>query len=232
MKPLAKPGAVYALLLLMCACGSDRGDPVAAGSDELEYGGSLYSGGELANARVSAQTQYVFCNQIFPQVYRAYYAALPAAGTAPENIDIVRIIGARKGSASVDASALRVILEGYSFVQFDATVTFNDFSDDGRLYIGGEIAFNGIWRDLAAQRLPDDINMRGGVNFAGDYRGSVMFTGLTASGFKLLTDTLGILIPAGNMATGYETDGFLVVNNGESTLTIHPYPVPTGNTSP
>lgn len=216
--------AITALsVVALCSCSSDRGDPLAAGSDELTYGGSLSSGTNLANAAVTDENKYALCENVFWQLYFSYLIALKQAGTAAE-FSTVRIVGDNRGYAIVEAQPITIIQPGGQHIRFNATVTYHDYSVNGKLFMGGMVSFNGLWADLDGSLLPFQLHLNGGVNFAGDYSGAIEF-GL----FSLAIDQEGSMIPVGIPVTGIPLEGSVKILSSGNEFFVNPYPFMPGS---
>lgn len=213
-----KLAVAVVISVALCGCSENRGDPIAANVNEVSFGGSLVSGGNLANAAVTDQNKFTLSQDVFWQLYLSYVAALKQAGQAPET-GTVRILGNFNGNAVVESQPI-AIQPGNQTVIYDATITYNDYSQDGKLYLGGQVSFHGTWAEVANATLPVELRLDGGVAYAGGFEGTIEFID-----FKLGIDSVGNLIPPGTAGSGFAAEGRVLIVSSDQQLIVIPYPV-------
>ena len=130
-----------------------------------------------------------------------------------------KILGDFNGYTVVEAQPIS-ILTGAQRVMFNTTVTYYDYSTDGKLFMGGKVTFNGTWAEVNNITLPVDLRIDGGIAYAGDFSGTVEFIN-----FNLGIDLEGALIPAGTPGTGFPAEGSVIIVSSDNQLTVNPYPV-------
>ncbi|MFH1070959.1 MAG: hypothetical protein V1794_15175 [Candidatus Glassbacteria bacterium] len=206
---------VFALLsafaALWAGCSNERGDPLAAPGE----GGSLSAGRNGPNLAVNAQNQLALCQEAFEQLFGAYLKALLLRASAPTAGETVRFLGNYTGYALVGAvqdsaadSLAASLAAGSSFV-----VTFYDFSESGKLFIGGSIEYAGSLRE--------DLYLDNAIAFAGDYSGTMKFLN-----FRLPVDSSNNLFPV--TATTEEllshpAVGNVQITSGDYKVLFNPY---------
>jgi hypothetical protein len=216
------PVLLLGLAVCVISCGGGGSDPVAVQQETTGLGGTLSSGGNLANVPVTTLNQYAFCENIIRQIHQAYSSAFMVVGHS-DQFETVRITGNIKGHALAKTLPIQVIQPTGRDVFFMDTTTFNDYSNDGQLYMGGSLEFIGIWREIDGVRLPVELGVSGELRFAGIYKGRASFS------TNILFNDDGSLYPVGVPSTGIPNGGIVRIRDGDKiVLDINPYPFLAG----
>ncbi len=162
--------------LVGMGCGDEN--PAAAGS-----GGPPTGGANLANRPVDATNSalvYAAANAAVGGAIASVFAQAakkPASSPALAKGVGVTVNGKDSGkvSASGDYDA------GASEVSMNVKMTFDNFSDDGRLFIGGPLDI--VYRLPNANPAGLALSYKGRLSFSGDYKGSMDFD-ISVSGGK------------------------------------------------
>lgn len=169
-----------AVLTVAALAGMGCGDenPAAAG-----IGGPPTGGANLANRPVDATNSalvYAAANAAVGGAIASVFAQAakkPTASPALAKGVGVTVNGKDSGkvSASGDYDA------GASEVSMNVKMTFDNFSDDGRLFIGGPLDI--VYRLPNANPAGLALSYKGRLSFSGDYKGSMDFD-ISVSGGK------------------------------------------------
>jgi hypothetical protein len=172
-------GAMAALWVAAFAgmgCGDEN--PAAAG-----IGGPPTGGADLANRPIDATNSalvYAAANAAVGNAIASVFAQAakkPAASPALAKGVSVTVNGRNSGrvSASGDYNA------SASDASMSVKMTFDNFSDDGRLFIGGPLDI--VYRLPNANPAGLALSYKGRLSFSGDYKGSMDFD-ISVSGGK------------------------------------------------
>lgn len=171
---------VVLVLALLAFVGMGCGDEKAVSSG----GGAPTGGANLANRPIDATNAtavYAAANTAISNAIAAVFAqAAKKPTTSPalaKSVSGVTVDGKNSGkvTASGDYTA------GNSEVSMNVKITFENFSDDGKLFIGGPLDI--AYKVPTANPTSLTISYKGTLSFAGDYKGSMGFD-ITYSGTK------------------------------------------------
>lgn len=171
--------AAAALTISTCAgvgCGDEN--KVAAG-----VGGPPTGGANLANRPIDSTNSalvYAAANAAVGNAIAGVFAQAAKKPTAsPALAKGVSVAVNGKNSGKVSASGTYDATS--SEVSMNIEVTFENFSDDGKLFIGGPLAIT--YKVPAANPAGLTFGYKGKLSFSGDYKGSMDFD-ISVSGGK------------------------------------------------
>ena len=205
--------------VFLFACNKGRQDPLGLdlGNDLAE--GRLTKGTDGPNLVVTS-TNF---DSAFQTINEAVFVIFPKAAYTvmrdPSITEPVRMIGNYSGYAVVDGSATLADTS----IESNLTLTFYDYSDEGSIYLGGSLQFQGyIYLQWGVTR---GVYVNGEIKFAGLYTGFIKY-----NDFLLPTDEMGELISIFSPNSVLENilyGGSVTVNSGENKFTlINPYQIP------
>lgn len=162
-------------ILLICfglafaGCGNSRSDPLGPGS-------SLLPGAGRANLAVTEDTKDIVCQQILEEMYSSYIKATSVVEFLYEPGSSARVIGHYNGHAAVTAinrdPSYRALL-----LYPDLAITYNHYSDSGKLYMDGIVDVKGNWQRVNRKTVSSNMLLDGTAIFSGDFSGSITFIG-------------------------------------------------------
>ncbi len=156
------------LSLLLLACGSNRGDPLAPGN-------SLLPGAGRANLALIESNQYEACQVSLDLIVDNYYKATSVISNANDPASQVRIIGNHSSYAfvSVVAPDSNGTSDPYSL---NLEIKYKDYySETGKLFISGALEMYGSAVGNASHL--SELHLYGTVEITGDYAYTVEFDG-------------------------------------------------------
>jgi hypothetical protein len=209
---------LFALSLLVLACGSDRADPISPGGS-----GSLSPGAGRANLAVVDSIMHK-ATQIFFEDIRFHFAkAIGGITTYSDTSQSVRILGNHNGyalvralhpdSAAIDTSAAPDVEVEY----------INFYSETGRLFYVGKLELYGEWRKIGGVDQLYKFDLKGTVDVSGDYACL-----LTFEAFRMALNPDGTVL---DMLAAIEAGptyslphfGTVVITSGSQTVRFSPY---------
>ncbi len=173
-------------IISLAGCSSNRGDP-------LGPGGSLRPGASMANLAVTEENKFEACQLIFEEMYSSYIKATSVVKFLFEFGSYARVIGHYNGNAAVTAINRNPSIRS-PLLYPDLAITYNHFSDSGKLYLNGTVDVKGTWQRIKRKTVSSNMLLDGTAIFSGDFSGSITFIG-----FRL---ALG----------GHGADGTVVIN--------------------
>jgi len=197
----------FALLLFVAlfafACGDDGDDnPADGGGDNNGSTSGASSKGSLSthsgnNTVVTSDNAAQVSNIITTKSHEVFGRALQTA--APKTVAGItqnlngKVNGNKSGYAQVTGTVV-VNYNGTSVgsTTYNFTCTYNDFSDDGALWFGGQVVYTGTMTMNTATSYSYNLKFNGGMKFNGTYEGSQDFvTTYTMNGtsFSYNSDT-------------------------------------------
>jgi len=209
---------LFAMLLMVCiaiffipGCSKDDdGDKSPTGG-----GGGSSSAGSLAehagaNTVVTETNADQVTTEINSTAWEVFGRAMSTASYGKAAADVTTnlkgdVAGLKNGKATVNGKMITK-MSGMTAtgVDYDFTCTFYDFSDDGELYLGGSLSYEGSAKYGSNYQLESyTITVKGGLKFNGQYSGSEDFT------------TTVKIESAGN----YSYEGTTTVTSGGKTFT-------------
>ncbi len=223
--------SVTVLSLFLAACGG--GDNPSSPVEESNLDGSLTMGDSRSNQTVTDLNRNSACQDIFTIVYRSYTkAAQDLMVDAEYGTKVVRVSGTTYGYAVTEGFTE---LSGNTIdgVTFKFEMAYNDYTDDGHLYLGGKLKFDGSMKKSGDYWIPTKIYVSQSAAFAGDYKGTILFNGL-----RLPVDSLGRQIDVTEddaVLRHYPVDGSVKIQSGSNTILYNPFyrsDRPTDNEEP
>ncbi|MHB9030866.1 MAG: hypothetical protein ACYC9O_19015 [Candidatus Latescibacterota bacterium] len=177
-------------MFLVMSCGGDDDNNPVNGGGNTNTGGSAASKGSLtqhsgANAAVTESNVQQVSTTVTSKSFEVFGRALstvkysktakPVAGTIM-TLD-GKVDGFKSGNAQVKGTMTMTqagtSVSGYTY---NFTCTYNDFSDDSQLWMGGELAYTGTYDMTNTSSMKYDITINGGLKFNGLYEGIQDFT--------------------------------------------------------
>ncbi|MCE5272138.1 hypothetical protein LLH00_12750 [bacterium] len=211
--------SVTVLFLLAVACGGS--DNPNSPDNENNLDGSLTMGGSRDNQTVSELTRNTVCQDIFSMVYRSYVqAARELMVDAEYGTKTVRVSADMYGYA-VTPGFTELSGNTLDGVKFKFELAYNDFTDDGHLYLGGKLKFDGTMKFRGDYWVPKTLYISQSTDFAGDYKGSIQFNDL-----RLPLDSLGRLVAVtaeDTVLRQYPVDGSVNLKSGSNTFRYNPF---------
>jgi len=156
-------------LMGVAGCGEDNSPTGGSGNTSVPDHAGANTAITSSNAAGVMTESAVSVNSALGRVIVAAASAKPAAQAAISN---VVINGLQSGSITVTSGDFTT---SGSTQSLNANIVFDDFSDDGQLYIGGEVALDLDYTlDIAN---PTNINLnfsqQGDLAFSGKYQGTL-----------------------------------------------------------
>ena len=209
------------LILVLCAifsaCSKGRQDPLSVDQENELPEGRLTLGGDGPNVVVSRSNADSASQTINEAVFTVFQKAVYAVSNRPSMSEPVRMNGDYYGYAVVGGTSATA----GKMVNFELKTIFYDYSDDGLIYIGGSLRYQG---PIDNQGVTQDICVNDEIKFAGLYGGFIRYNNL-----MLHTDEQGNLVsifsPA-SVTNELPRSGTVTYNSGGSNLTLNPYPGP------
>lgn len=161
---------------LMTACGGNNDDTVSPG-EAGDAGGSLTMGSGMANTVISEQNKKSACEDIFKVIYAVYNKSFLTMISAEDYLSSMRIEGFNYGYATTEGFSE---LSGNTIdgVDLKFDLTFYNYSDNGRLYLGGKLTFESHMDYKNDTWVSRDVFVDLKAAFAGDYKGMMEFKNL------------------------------------------------------
>ena len=165
-------------LFLGFGCSKDDGGSPTGGDVNA---GSLSERSNVPNEQVTVGNVDQVVSKINTVAMNTYTKALLSVEKPAVNITANLggdVPGDHSGKADVDGEVITkysgITLTG---VDYNVICTYYDYSDDGELFLGGSVAYTGVTKYDANNKLTDySVTMRGGLRFNGTYEGSEEFT--------------------------------------------------------
>jgi len=211
------------LMLVLClisfACSKGNQDPLGIDQEnELPEGRLTTALGSYGpNVVVSWSNADSASQTINEMVFTVFQKAADAFSGRPSMSEPVRMNGDYNGYAVVDGTSELV----GKTVNFELKAIFYDYSDDGSIFIGGSLRYQG---PIDVHRVTHDTRVNDEIKFAGPYGGFVRYNNLL-----LHTDEQGNLVsifsPA-SVTNDLPRSGTVTYNSGENNFTLNPYPAP------
>ena len=205
--------------VIFFACSEGRQDPTGIDEGSGLTEGLLTKGTDGPNLVVTLSN----ADSASQVINEAVFAALPKAAYAvisdPSITEPVRMMGDYSGYAVVDGSATFADTS----IENNLRLTLYDYSDDGLIYLGGSLQFQGfIYLNWGVTR---SVRVNGKIKFAGPYNGFIEY-----NNFLLPTDEGGNLVSifaSIRELSKINRGGSVTVISGENEFRlINPYPVP------
>lgn len=205
--------------VIFFACGKSSQDPLGVdqGNDLSEEGRLTTTlGSNGPNLVVTWSNADSACQTINEAVFTIFPKAGFAASNRPVMTEPVRMNGDYNGYAIVDGTSELV----GKITNYDLKAIFYDYSDDGLIYFGGSLRFQG---PIDKQGVIQDLHLNDEIKFAGPYRGFIEY-----NHFKIPIDNMG------NMISIYEPceiiakidrAGNVIFRSGGNIFPKNPYPV-------
>ncbi len=234
LRPAALPVVLLAALLAL-ACSGDGVDPLLLDNPELTGGGKLSMGGHGPNRIITWSNADTASQELDEALVQAYYKASQSIKRHSDLRGQVRIIGDYYGYAiaSVELSPDfiitpdSVIVPDTATATYDLSLVFSDYSDQGKLFMGGSLRLRGRRSSFGLLR---DFQVWDALYFSGSWQGMARY-----DGFLLPFD------PSGQLYSVFITDlltvlklqrrGSITYHSGGNSLNINPYPSATALTS-
>ncbi len=201
--------------LALAGCNSNRRDPLGPGS-------SLLPGAGRANLVVTEDNKYQACQLIFEEMYSSYTKATSLVLFLYEPGSYARVIGHYNGHAAVTAIN-RVPSRSNMLYSPALGITYNHFSDSGKLYMDGTVDVKGSWQRANRKTVSSYMLLDGTAIFSGDFSGSITFIGfeLALGGHGGVVDMLAMMEepPTNNLPQV----GTVVISSGEDSISFRPY---------
>lgn len=144
----------------------------------IPTGGSLTLGASGPNTVVSQSNISSVSGQVLGTTFSVFGRAQSALSSAGYLAAVSRVNGNSSGYADISGS----FSGGISGGSFDFSATFVDFSDNGALFIGGGLAYQGdISVNSATYAVQTEIRLDGTLDFAGTYSGQIKFENVRIS---------------------------------------------------
>ena len=202
--------------VVFLACSESRQDPMGIDQGNGLSEGSLTVSGDGPNTVVTASNADSASQAINETALSAFQKAAFAFDIRPSQVEPVRMDGSYNGYAVVDGSAEKA----GAISNYNLKATFYDYSDDGLIYIGGSLQFQG---SMDKQGITKDIFVNDEIKFAGTYSGSLEY-----SNFRIPIDNMGNIIsifaPCAVIAT-IDRSGNLIFRSDGNVIIKNPYPV-------
>ena len=213
---------IFISLAYLTSCSNNRVDPVATENVAGDFGGWLASGGDGPNEIVEYGERLIFFQNIFTRFYGSFKKSLFPLAMAPSFINSVRVLGNSKGNFTVEYSdVIPDSLKNSSTNYYNLNMTFYDYSDDGRNYLGGKLSCSTSIKISTGGSEQADMLLDGGLVFAGDYTGSIEF-----DNFNALLHSDGKLVglsPDSVDLSKHIVSGNIIIRSGDETFTFNPY---------
>jgi len=209
------------LMLVLClisfACSKGNQDPLGVDQENELPEGRLTLGSDGPNVVVSWSNADSASQTINEAVFTVFQKAVYAVSDRPVMTEPVRMNGDYNGYAVVDGTSAPMGTR----VNFELKAIFYDYSDDGLMYIGGSLRYQG---PIDNQGVTQDIRVNDEIKFAGPYGGFIRYNNLL-----LHTDEQGNLVTI--FSSVYVTNrlprsGTVTYNSGGNNFTLNPYPAP------
>ena len=198
------------------ACGEGGQDPLRIDQGNELPEGRLTVSGDGLNTVVAASNADSASQTINEAALFAFQKAAYAFDIRPSLSEPVRMDGSYHGHAVIDGSAEKVA----TITNYNLKATFYDYSDDGSIYIGGSLQYQG---SINKQGITLDIRVNDEIKFAGTYSGSIEY-----NSFRIPTDNMGNIIsifaPCEVIAK-IDLMGNVTFRSGVNTFTKNPYPI-------
>ena len=199
------------------ACSGGNKDPMGIDQQDNELTeGRLTVSGDGPNTVVSTSNADSASQIINEAALLAFQKAAYAFDVRPSLVEPVRMDGSYNGYAVVDGSAEKV----GGINNYNLKATFYDYSDDGSVYIGGILQFQG---SMDKQGITKDIHVDDEIKFAGPYSGSMEY-----NNFRIPIDNMGNIIsifaPCEVIAE-IECEGTITFRSGSNDIIKNPYPI-------
>jgi len=209
-----------AFSVFSASCGSGRGDPTTTPGGTGDLGGSLASGKNGANLAVTDPNSLAFSLELFKDLYPSFLKAMSGTSIVPEAGGQVRILG---GFTGYGIASLPPDTLGTSATINGLEITYYDYSEAGRIFMGGKVTFSGTFSKVGTRWVPTRVILNsGGLAFAGSYSGTVTFDSL-----RVFFDSQGALIDfiqePDSVICPLPIQGNMFVNSGGGTLRFNPY---------
>lgn len=204
---------------LMTACGGKNDDTVSPG-EAGDAGGSLTMGSGMANTVITEQNKKSACEDIFKVIYAVYNKAFLTMISAEDYLSSQRIEGYNYGYATTEGFSE---LSGNTIdgVDLKFDLTFYNYSDNGKLYLGGKLTFDSHMDYKDNNWISRDVHVDLKTAFAGDYKGMMEFKNMlfpvNSSGqlFSLSTaDSILAIQPF---------DGKVKITSGANNIEFNPF---------
>ncbi|HUU28942.1 MAG TPA: hypothetical protein VM123_14115 [archaeon] len=159
-------GFLLVLGIAFAGCGDNNNEPLG-----VDSGSTLTKGADGPNVVVTEQNGGTVRELMTGVVLKAFDKALAALASGTQLAATARITGDRSGYAQVDGSSTT----GETAVNYDFTLKFYDYSDNGSLFIGSSLSYKGDVSVIAG-KVYTKTTLNGEVKFAGPYSGSIKYS--------------------------------------------------------
>jgi hypothetical protein len=205
--------------VIFFACGEGRQDPLGPDPESGLTEGRLNKGTDGPNLAVTDTNLDSAIQTVDEAVFVVFPKASDAVMTDPSIKEALRMMGDYDGYAVVDGSATFADTS----IENNLRLTLYDYSDDGLIYLGGSLQFQGfIYLNWGVTR---SVRVNGKIKFAGPYNGFIEY-----NNFLLPTDEGGNLVSifaSIRELSKINRGGSVTVISGENEFRlINPYPVP------
>ena len=210
---------ILVLGAIFSACNKGRQDPLSVDQENELPEGRLTTtlGSDGPNVVVSRSNADSASQTINEAVFTVFQKAVYAATSRPVMTEPVRMNGDYNGYAVVDGTSELV----GKTVNYELKAIFYDYSDDGLIYIGGSLRYQG---PIDVQGVTHDTRVNNEIKFAGPYGGFIRYNNLL-----LHTDEQGNLVTIFSpvsVTNNLPRSGTVTYNSGENNFTLNPYPAP------
>ena len=210
---------ILALGAIFLVCSKDNQDPLGVDQEnhDLQEGRLTTTlGSDGPNVVVTWGNADSACQTINEAVFTIFPKAADAFTNRPSMSEPVRMNGDYNGYAVIDGTSALV----GKTTDFELKVIFYDYSDDGLIYIGGSLRFQG---PIDKQGVVQDFRINDEIKFAGPYGGFIDY-----NHFRIPLDNMGniisVLSPCEIIAK-IDREGTVTFRSGGNNFIKNPYPV-------
>ncbi|MCE5249761.1 hypothetical protein LLG96_06025 [bacterium] len=177
-------GLSFALTMAL-GCGDsdddkDNNNPANGGGGTTA--GSLTERPNSANVVVTKENVQTVSNEVNTVAWTAFGKAMQTASYGKQAADYTtnldgEVSGASSGKAVVKGKMVsKMSGTTPTGIDYDFTCTLYDYSDDGKLFLGGTFTYKGAATYSGYTLNKYEITVTGDINFNGTYQGSEKFT--------------------------------------------------------
>jgi hypothetical protein len=204
---------------LISACGGKNDDTVSPGAAG-DAGGSLTMGSERANTVITEQNKKSACEDVFKVIYTVYNKSFLTMISADDYLSSMRIEGSNYGYAVTEGFSE---LSGNTIdgVDLKFDLTFYDYSDNGKLYLGGKLTFESHMDYKDESWVSRYVHVDLKAAFAGDYKGMMQFENML---FPVNENgQLFSVFAADSVLSVQPYDGKVIITSGSNTISFNPF---------